>query len=313
MIISVLQRRAGFFSEFFFTVNHLIHCICTNQSFRIDTRTWMFKYKEGWTDYFEPIEYTVKDDTDESRAKVHIHSEALGSYNMYWYMDIMKNYLYRYNAITKTAIQQKKEELGLTIAGTYDSIFIRRGDKLMWESDYYYTHQYVDLLLQKNPLCKTIFLQTDDYNAFTDLQEYVKEKNLEIRVITMCHPHIKGMITTLEKIEYNGNTRSLETKIQPIECRKYDSKTQDYFAKIKEDLLKFKQVADMTPDEVYQHTLEMIVGLDIVLHSKFCILENQSNVSRFISIMHDHRERVFDIRFPLDNFNMLQTLCPGHM
>ena len=64
----------------------------------------------------------------------------------------------------------------------------------MWESDYIHSKEYLKYLLEINPNCNLIFLQTDDYNCYLELDNYIKSNNLNIKVLTMCNQDCKGMI-----------------------------------------------------------------------------------------------------------------------
>ena len=158
----------------------------------------------------------------------------------------------------------------------------------------------MDLLLIKNPDCNTIFLQTDDYNCFLDIESYVKPR--DIKVITLCDSKFKGGMVIFDR-----NHQLILTRGEFIENNEHT----EYFKNVVDNLNQIKPVNEMNSDEIYQHTMDMIVGVDIVLHSKICILDNQSNVSRFISISHDNIENVFDIRCPDSNYNMEKTLNPA--
>jgi len=78
----------------------------------------------------------------------------------------------------------------------YDSIFIRRGDKLVEESSIIYEEDYLKLLLSINPECNVIFLQTDDYNSFTNLQDLIIKNNYDIKIYTLCEKNEVGTLTT---------------------------------------------------------------------------------------------------------------------
>ena len=58
MIVSVLDKVAGFYSILFFTINHYMACKKNNTSFKIDSSEWLFKSVNGWTDYFRSIDFT---------------------------------------------------------------------------------------------------------------------------------------------------------------------------------------------------------------------------------------------------------------
>jgi hypothetical protein len=54
-IQSELNNSAGFYSALFFTMNHYLYCKKHKINFEIKSDHWLFKSKDGWTDYFEPI------------------------------------------------------------------------------------------------------------------------------------------------------------------------------------------------------------------------------------------------------------------
>jgi hypothetical protein len=199
-------------------------------------------------------------------------------------------------------IKEKKIELGLESIGSYDSIFIRRGDKLCKESTFFETSKYIDLLLEKNQNCKTVFLQTDDYNCYLDLETHIKDRGLNIHIITLCHPEIKGMVIFDKELHVDLHNCVIKGNLL----------NESYLNQVKLDLEKFKSVDKMNPEEIYNHTVEMLIVVDIVLNSKYCILDNQSNVSRFISIAHHDNSNLFDIRYPNENIQMHWTICPAY-
>ena len=301
MIISIMDKFAGFFSMLFFSVNHYIYCKRNEISFQLNTDEWLFKSKNGWTDYFKNIDF--KGNNRENEINKYKHSDLLDNYFIHEYRDVLLNEIYLYNDDTKEKINEAKIKYGLLEKNSYDSIFIRRGDKLCYESEYFSTEKYVDLLLIKNPNCKTIFLQTDDYNCFLDIKKYISEKNLDINVITLCNPDIKGMV--ILKHVLKNNDKSNYHRIDKDEHN-------NYYNDVLQGLKEIKPVEDFNSEEIYQHTIDMLVGVDIVLHSNFCILDNQSNVSRFICITHDNIKNVFDIRFPEINYDMNIKKSPAY-
>ena len=300
MFISIMDDYAGFYSLLFFSVNHYLYCKKNDISFQLDTNIWMFKTKNGWTDYFKNIDF--KGTNEENETKIVRHSDLLGDFPIHEYKEILLNEFYLYNDLTKEKINEAKIKYGLTEKGSYDSIFIRRGDKLCYESDFFPTEKYVDLLLEKNPDCRIIFLQTDDYNCFLDIQKYILDKNLDIKVITLCNPETTGMV--IKKDVFQRYTDKHHRQDNDVH--------NNYYSKVLKNLSQIKPVEEMNSEEIYQHTMDMIIGVDIVLHSNYCILDNQSNVSRFICITHDSNEKVFDIRFPNENYDMNRTNCPAY-
>lgn len=299
MIVSIMDKTAGFFSTFFFSLNHYLYCQKNKVSFQLNTENWLFKSLHGWTDYFQPIDFQGEKDDDDVQTKK--HNELLGDFSIQEYRDAIRNDVYIYNDETLRIIEEKKRQHKL-FPGTYDSIFIRRGDKLMAESQYMKTERYIELLLKKNPDCHRIFLQTDDYHCFLDLQDYVQRNQLNIEILTFCDPLSKGMVMFETPLE-----------VQLDNCViRGDAEHKQYFEFIQNDLKQTKPVEKMNSEEIHQHTLDLLVGVDVVLHSKYCMLDKFSNVSRFITIAHDEYKNVFDIRYPDENIEMGWTMCPAY-
>jgi len=223
MIVSILNRSAGFFSQFFFTINHYIYCMKHRVSFKLKSDDWTFLYQSGWTDYFLPFDIHFEENS-------HIHN-SYGHGNVIEDVSFLeyKNALpmvYKYNDFIQSKINEKMVELGLS-KGQYSSIFIRRGDKLLCESKFIETEKYIEALLLVQPDCKVIFLQTENSNF--------EENN-------------------------------------------------PYIHKIRSMNVKNKIIFDMNKEEIREHMIAFLVGVDIVLHSKLCVTDYSSNVGKFIKL-----------------------------
>lgn len=308
-IVSVMDGYTGFYSMYFFMVYNFLRCKKQGFGFHLDTNRWLFKYKQGWTDYFQEVK-DLPDLQGGANPTVEFFShkdnvQAISiQFNMLEYRQAILNTLYLYNDLVKQQIEKTMRELSL-VKGDYDAIFIRRGDKLCIESVFIPTEVYMDTLLQKNPNCHTVFLQTDDYNTYLDIQKYIQERGLNISAITLCSPKDLGGMVVLRR-DRNGNPIYTDRH-----NHNYNEQHRHYFSKIAHHLQTTKSVDEMNPDEIYTHTLNMLIGVDIVLHSGHTVLDNQSNVSRFISIAHDRLNCVYDVRYPNTPFDMNRTLCPA--
>jgi len=139
------------------------------------------------------------------------------------------------------------------------------------------------LLLEKNPYCNQIYLQTDDYTSFKNLKKYIDENQLNIKLSTLCHESSTGVIVTNNQKELL-NSASIHNEIN-----------KNYLSGIISNLNNTKSAQDMSSEEKYKHTIDMIVGIDLVLNSNICVTDYQSNVSRFIKLTHKTPENVFDI------------------
>ena len=304
----VLSRStgAGFYSVLHFCMNNYIYCKKQRVDFSIESNNWLFKYKEGWTDYFEDNKMTFSENihTYNNRKMYNPNRKTIGDYQLFEYKNIIQEF-YRYNEHTKRAILDAKIKYNIPEKPEiYDSIFIRRGDKLIFkESNYIHSSKYLELLLQKNPVCKIVFLQTDDYNCYLELLEYINEKKYNIELITMCDEKTKGGMIIFDVFKnelINVNSKN----------ENENKETSKYISNVFDNLFENKSVDKMTPDEIYEHTIKMIVGIDIVMHSNICVTDYTSNVSRFIKLAHDNFEKVYDVLNPDTQVDMNKFQCP---
>jgi hypothetical protein len=235
MLTSILAKQAGFYSQFFFVVNHLLFAKKYNMSFEINSINWLFKYKDGWEDYFQTIKLYAPNKENHIQLG---HHQVFEEFSVREYKAAIKD-IYIYNDSTKEYIQCIKNKLNL-VDKEYDSIFIRRGDKLGGESDYIKTEAYIEVLLQKNSNCRTIFLQTDDYNCILDANQYMRDHNLNINIITLCQENSKGGVMVFRKNQAGVEEALCEHK-----------KNQDYISLVIDNLRNSIAVDDMSPNEIY--------------------------------------------------------------
>ena len=290
-IISLLNSKtAGFYSQYFFILNHYIYCKKNKKNFKINTDKWLFKANSGWSDYFIPLELKYYENTN--KQIIYKHRDIIEEYSIQEYINIIPE-VYIYNKPIKTEINKVKNKFNL-INNKYDSIFIRRGDKMVVESIYIDEIKYIQKLLEINPVCTTIFLQTDDYNCYINLQKYITDMNLNIQLFTLCDENMVGAIVSSSQMKKINNSK----------------KNTDYLFTIIGKLNDTKPVDKMDNIEKYNHVMTMIVGIDIIIHSNICITDYQSNVSRFIKLSHLHPENVYDIDNTIIDFN--KVICPAH-
>ena len=69
-------------------------------------------------------------------------------------------------------------------------------------------------------------------------------------------------------------------------------------------------INQMNEEEIYEHTINMIIGIDITLQSQICVCEYSSNVARFIKLAHHNSNNVYNIIKPDEDINWDSTLCP---
>jgi preprotein translocase subunit SecG len=299
-VISNLENKAGFFSTLFFTINHYIYSKKYKLPFEIYTNNWTYKYKDGWSDYFKNL--IVNENYNYKNQKIFEHNDILDeNTTLDEYKNAIKN-IYVYNEKTLNYIKNIKKKLKL-VNNNYDSIYIRRGDKLFDESIIIPAYKYLDVLLLKNKNCKIIYLQTDDYSSYLELKDYIKKKKLNIKVITLCNPNSRGCINN----EYYKNIL-LNTNAEHIKDNTNAEHIKNNISYIK----KQKTLKEMNNNEIYDHTINLICGIDIIVNSNICVLDFQSNVSRFIKLFHENSKNVIDVKNPDLDWNYNKNIHPAY-
>ena len=293
MLITKLGRGAGFYSQLFFLINHYLYCKKNNINFIVNSDKWLFKYKNGWEDYFLNINIYEGNDLNQC----YHHHQQIGDFTIVEYKNAIDE-IYKYNPTIIDKINEVKRVINLRHG--YDSIFIRRGDKLSGESDYISTEKYIEVLLLKKPNCHTIFVQTDDYNCYLDIKDYVIKNKLNINVITICNEELKGGM-----IIFNCNKSGIEWAVKEHNVNK------EYISTVLENLRNVTPIDQLKNEEIYQHTIDMLIGVDIVLYADIVICDYSSNVSRFIKLASKNSSNVFDVNNYDKDIDWNKTKCPA--
>lgn len=294
MINSILSKNAGFYSQFFFLVNHYLHAKKNNLNFKVHSDDWLFKYKNGWEDYFKYIDINTGIVTDHQHFS---HFNVIEDFKLSEYKTAIQQ-IYNYNdCITEKILITKNQ---LTLKSNYDAIFIRRGDKLCEESNFVCTEKYIEILLNKNPDCHTIFVQTDDYNCYLDVKNYVNDHNLSIDVVTLCDENNKGGMIIISDYK-----RRIELALNEHSTNKY------YISTVIDNLRSKIPIDQLNDEELYKHTTDMLIGIQIVLESNIVVCDYSSNVSRFIKLAHKNSDNVFELNNPDNDINWNRTICPA--
>lgn len=296
-IISRLNKYSGFFSMFFFFVNHYIHAKKNNWDFQLNCDDWLFKAFNGWEDYFENIEI-VRNLENEPRKITAELNKTFIEYSIEEYKNVLPE-IYRYNDRIKALIEKRKKNLKLK-KYNYSAIFIRRGDKLLSESSYIHGEVYLKKLLELNPSCKTVYLQTDDYTCFNEINDYIKKEKLNIKLLTMCEENCKGIIA----FSYHKNSIINEENYSI-------DKNVEYLKNNKESFADSKPVDQMNREEIYLHTIKMIIGIELVLQSNLVVTDYSSNVARFIKLMHADGDCVYDVITDTNELDYEKVICPS--
>jgi hypothetical protein len=284
--------ESGFYSQILCNIRHWLYAKKHGLNFKMTTNNWHYTLDKGWEDYFENL------DSNRGRPTNKIMRpgifDILEKYPIKDYVDVIPQF-YRPNSKMLTAIKSKKEELGLVDGVQYGAIYIRRGDKLINEIELVHSSEFLKKLLEIYPACDTVFLQTDDYTCFQELEKYIKENNLQIRLLTLCPNTSFGAISNgywMDRLNEN-------IKNNP----------DSYLQNVKEKLS--KSVAEMTAEEKMAHTLELMASVEICCNAQYVVCDYRSNVARFIKCAHKIDVfRVFDVNDSDKIFSLENKSCP---
>lgn len=281
LIFKLPSKSGGYCNQLWHLIGYYLYAKKHNLEFIVDDSVWNWKNNKGWDDYFNsefkllkniipktPIYYTPN-----YNNTGYIRSE-LNQFTLNEYRDMYKNIIilndslkYKLNNIMNTFNLKEKN---------FDAIMIRRGSKIFTESQYIKSEIYLDKLVNKNT--NIIFLQTDDYNCYEELKALIKEKNLNIRIVTICPKSKRG-----------GQTAH-KSELEMIKKNVHNANNKDYIYTFANTCKKAEE--EYSSEEMKIHMEEIIIGLEICLLSKFLCLDLQSNITRMLFTRHFNKNNV---------------------
>ena len=290
LIFHLRKNDGGFFCQIWKLVSNYLYAKKHNLKFYIDDSQWMFKHTLGWKDYFASLDILseqtvisqpVYNELDDEN--IHLHQFTLNDY-----ISIFKE-VFILNDSVRTLYDKYRTQL----FSNYNSIMIRRGDKMYGEANYIETKEYVKKLIEKSKL--DIFVQTDDYRAYEEVYEYIKSQNLNINVKTSCPNNKRGAFVFNYQPDIGSSLSDLNN---------------NYLLNLAANVQQ-KTVNSYSSNEMKEHVEEMLIGLQICMHSNYLVTDLQSNVTRFLLCTHLNPINVLsvgNIQVPLFN---IALECPA--
>jgi len=274
LIINLPKNDGGFFCQVWKLMSKYIFSKKHSLKTYIDDSNWMFNHGNGWLDYFEKkrsLEIIDLSTLIEGDVYLDVNENLLDQFTLNEYKEAF-NEIFILNDSLKIKVENTLKMFNLD---EFDSIMIRRGDKMYGESHYISTEKYVTKLLEKDT--KKIFVQTDDYDAYLEVCTLVKDKNIE--VFTTCPKDKLGCFV----FNYSPEVGSTLTE------------ENDKYLKNLTHLPKKKSVNQYSSSEMKEHVEEMLVGLEVCLKSRYLATDYQSNVTRYLVVNHKEPSNVISI------------------
>ena len=245
-IVFDLNNENGFFCVWFFLLSSYIFACKTNKLLYIKDDKWKFLYKNGLDDYFVLSKNIIKYDFN-SQSEIFGHMKEPN----------MLHSLNDYKFYSKELYKIKPDiRRNYNLPKKYNSIFIRGGDKLLYEAIQHPISRYVSFLLKLNITTNNVFVHSDDNLLVEDVKKYIVDNNIKLNVYNITDQNCNGGAVVMKRLNYG--------KCQFI-----------------------KSVDDMNNDERKEHTIKMLNAIEIMRNSDNVILSYDSNVSRFIKINFD--------------------------
>ena len=255
-----LEDQSGFFSTFLFLLLTYTHLRKMGLLLCIKDDKWRFLYEKGFDDYFTlDNRYVIKySDYLAETKKTHDDSTYFYHHSEVPAVSLTLNEYKLYSSELYNIRPEILDSFNLNfLPEKYNSIFMRGGDKLLWESTQHDISLYVNFLLEKNE-CNTpnVFVHSDDNLLVEAVEKYIKDNNIDLKVFKITDQQCNGGTVTIKYYNF-GNCKD-------ILC-----------------------VDDMTNEQKKTHMLLMLKAIEIMRKSQNVVCSFDTNVSKFMKINFD--------------------------
>lgn len=259
-------KNGGFSWQFWNVALHFVYAKRRNMKFYLDDTQYLFKWNLGWNDYFDSVEIYKGQAVPEP-----LYFTDTLNFNIEHNITLAE-YKEALDFITRPteALQQKIEDTFNTFSiqpGEYDSVFIRRGDKMFSESELIQSEVFIQRLIDRGST--KIYVQTDDYSVIDEIKSFLQKNHSEknIQIFSLCPPWKRG--TVCYKDEYSM-----------ISEKRNDSRNKDYAQYLVSNHTQC--VEEFAPEKMKEHCEEMVLGFELCIQSRLFVCDFQSNVSRYL-------------------------------
>uniref|UniRef100_A0A6C0HGW2 Uncharacterized protein n=1 Tax=viral metagenome TaxID=1070528 RepID=A0A6C0HGW2_9ZZZZ len=256
-----LENENGFYSVYFFLLSSYIYACKTNKILCIKDDKWKFLYKNGLDDYFlldkKILKYSSINNNNDNDNDNNNDNDKNIIFFCHSKEPNMLHTLHEYKLYSKELYTCNPDIIqNFNLPEKYNSIFIRGGDKLLYEATQHPISHYVFFLLKLNIDTNNVFVHSDDNNLVESVEKYITDNNINLKVYKITDKSNNGGAVVMKRLNYG-------------------------------DCKNIKSVDDMSNEEKKNHTVKMLNAIEIMRHSVNVILSYDSNVSRFIKLNFD--------------------------
>lgn len=273
----------GFYSFYLYFIKTIIYCYNIKEKLNLYDEKWKFSGGNGLSDYFnlENIEVINKINNIPCSTNNIVYNHMQSTPNKYYTLNMYKEFIKKVYILNNRVLHVlEKYKFSINLPEKYNSIFIRTGDKLIKESIYYDVSNYINYILSLKSDIKDVFIHSDDHAEVLKCIHFIKDNNIDLNVYYIT-----------DETEVGG----------AVICSVYINKMPKNY--------KRKPVNHMNKTEIINHTDKMLCAIEIIKNSENCVLDYQSNVSRFIKLYSE--KNVFNI-LNSEPILDIETVCPAH-
>lgn len=230
-----------------FFLQTYIYCRKNNNVIYIKDDKWKFKCENGLDDYIK------------LNSNIRKYTKELNNPKFYTHMNVpdINLTLTDYIHYSKEVFTIKSDILRMyDLPDNYNSIFLRGGDKLLYEAKQLPIYEYVNKLLEIDNHIKNVFVHSDDNLLVENVKQYINNNNIDLHVYNITNSNSNGGAVGMKRLKYNH-------------------------------LKNIKSVDEMNNAMIKEHVTLMLNAIEIMRKSKNVICSFDTNVSRFMKINYD--------------------------
>lgn len=245
-IVFDFENENGFFCLFFFFIQTYIYCVKNNYNLYIKDTKWKYLQLDNYISLNKNIlKYETLNSDCNAKFFTHMKTPDV-NYTLNEYKKYSKDvYKIKENILVKYNLPEN-----------YNSIYIRGGDKLLYEAKQIPISHYVNKLLDVDNETNNLFVHSDDNLIVEKVINYVKDNNIDLKIFKITDETNNGGAVIMKRLKY-GTCRNV------------------------------KSVDEMSSEEVKNYNNQFLNSVEIMRNSKNIVCSFDSNVSRFMKINFD--------------------------